>query len=301
MKLMKNIFVNNFYHTCNHKSFTMLSLKNNHPRDERIRFVEDTHTYYVDGSCAGYTSSTTLVHQLFEKFDADKIIGKMMRSPKWRFSPYYGMTISQIKDKWDNQRDFAANAGTSMHENIENYYNKKDHSTDTKEFGFFKSFEEDHEHLKPYRSEWVVFDEEAKVSGSIDMIYYDGEDTSSLVIADWKRSKEIKMENRWQRGISPHTNHLDDCNFIHYSLQLSIYKYILEKNYGKKISSCFLVILHPNQNDYLKYPIMDLDEEVSNIMNERILGKCNKNKKRKIGKYTEKKTSGGFDMSKVKF
>jgi len=248
----------------------MLSLKNNHPRDKRIRFVEDSHTYYVDGSSEGYISSTTLVHKLFEKFDADKVISKMRKSYKWTSSPYYGMTDEEIKEKWNNNRDYAASSGTKMHENIENYYNKQEHSTEGKEFSLFKCFEDDHKDLKPYRSEWCVFDEEAKVSGSIDMVYEDPDDNSKLIIGDWKRSKEIKFENKWQKGISPHTRHLDDCNFVHYSLQLSIYKYILEKNYDKKISECFIVVLHPNQDSYNKYHIMDLSEEISSIFNERI-------------------------------
>lgn len=248
----------------------MLSINNNHPRDERIRFVEESHTYYVDGSSEGYISSTTLIHKLFEKFDADKVISKMRNSYKWKSSPYYGMTNEEIKEKWDNNRDCAASAGTKMHENIENYYNKKDYSIEGKEFSLFKCFEDDHKDLKPYRTEWCVFDEEAKVSGSIDMVYEDPDDNSKLIIADWKRSKEIKFENKWQKGISPHSVHLDDCNFVHYSLQLSIYKYILEKNYDKKISECFIVVLHPNQDSYKKYHIMDLSEEVTYIFNERM-------------------------------
>jgi len=248
----------------------MLSLKNNHPRDKRIRFVEDSHTYYVDGSSEGYISSTTLVHKLFEKFDADKVISKMRKSYRWKSSPYYGMTDEEIKEKWNNNRDCAASSGTKMHENIENYYNQQEHSTEGKEFSLFKLFEDDHKDLKPYRSEWCVFDEEAKVSGSIDMVYEDPDDSSKLIIGDWKRSKEIKFENKWQKGISPHTSHLDDCNFVHYSLQLSMYKYILEKNYDKKISECFIVVLHPNQDSYNKYHIMDLSNEISSIFNERM-------------------------------
>lgn len=247
----------------------MLSSQNKHDRDSRVKFVESSHTYFIDGSSDGYISSTTLVHSLFEKFDADKIIMKMRNSPRWKFSPYHGMTDDAIKKKWDSTRDYAASQGTKMHENIENYYNKQEYDNKTTEFGLFQQYIKDHENLVPFRSEWVIFDEISKVSGSVDMLYRDPSDPSKLIIADWKRSKEIKMDNKWQKGLNEYVSHLDDCNFIHYSLQLSIYKYIIEKRYGIEVSQCFLVILHPKQDTYHKHVIMDLSKEVKNIMDSR--------------------------------
>ena len=49
---------------------------NRHERDERIVFDEAPHIYYIDGSCEGYISCTTLNHSHFEHFDADAIIKK---------------------------------------------------------------------------------------------------------------------------------------------------------------------------------------------------------------------------------
>jgi hypothetical protein len=39
----------------------ILSVRNKHPRDERIVFHEDTHTYDVDGTPDGITSVTTFI------------------------------------------------------------------------------------------------------------------------------------------------------------------------------------------------------------------------------------------------
>jgi len=89
----------------------------------------------------------------------------------------------------------------------------------------------DETNYNAFRTEWVIYDEESKISGSVDMVYKDPLD-GKYIIADWKRSKEIKMSNIWKSGNHPITHDLDDCNFIHYSLQLCIYKTILEKNYG---------------------------------------------------------------------
>ena len=245
-----------------------LNVINEHPRDARIRFVEDTHTYFVDGSKDGYqyTSTTKLMHSMFKPFDADEVISKMRRSRTWSSSPYYGQSPGDIKAGWEENRDFAAKSGTLMHANIENYYNGLDHEVNTREFQMFEKFRDDHGDLVPYRTEWCIFDEDSKVSGSVDMVY---ELNGKFIIADWKRSKAIKTENKWQSGSTKHTSHLQDCNFIHYSLQLSTYKYILEKNYGLTISDTFIVVLHPSQDSYTKIVTADLSAEVSKIMEER--------------------------------
>lgn len=78
------------------------------------------------------------------------------------------------------------------------------------------------------------------------------------------------MENRWQSGTHPLTEEFPDCNFIHYSLQLSIYKYILEKLYGMKITGCYLVILHPSQSDFIELVAQDLTHVAEGLFKERL-------------------------------
>ena len=280
---------------------TRLETINANPRDERIRFVEDSHTYYIDGSCKGYISSTTLVHTLFDKFDADKVIKKMRNSRNWVRSPYKHMTDEQIKKKWQDNCDYAAKAGTKMHLQIENYYNDVDHDKDSPEFRMFEEFVKDHPELEAFRSEWIVFDEESKVSGSIDMVYTrkNSKGETEYVIADWKRSKEIKMENRYQAGKNQFTHHLDDTNFNHYSMQISLYKYVLEKNYGIKIAESFIVVLHPNQKEYIKIRTENMDRVVKNVMRNRAGKKTKASKKR--SSVSMKHVESLFNMGSLKF
>lgn len=241
-----------------------LAETNAHPRDSRIRFEDEGHKYFVDGSRGGYVSTTSLIHTLFPKFDADNVIGKMKRSSNWRNSKYFGMSDDEIKELWETNRDQAAAAGTSMHLNLERFYNDLPHETSSTEFTLFKSFRNDFPDLKPYRTEWVIFDEESLICGSIDIIFTN--DRGEYVMCDFKRSKEIKYCNRWQYGSRKTTAHLDDCNFVHYSIQLGIYKYMLEKKYGIRISESFLLVLHPSQDNYLKIETMDMTKEVASFM-----------------------------------
>lgn len=233
----------------------MLTDNNGHDRDNRITFDEPTHTYSVDGSSDGYISVTILIHKLFQPFNADMIISKMMQSRKWPDSPYFGMTREAIKQKWDLNGKEASSAGTFMHAQIENFYNQQEHHTDSDEWKLFKKFKSDHPDWEPYRSEMIVFAEDLKLAGSIDMLYKNEE--GEIIMVDWKRSKEIKYKNDYQKGMHALTKCLDDCNYNHYSLQLAIYTKLLKEYYDMDVVACYLVVLHPDQESYLKIPVDD--------------------------------------------
>ena len=79
-----------------------LSFKNEHPRDKSIVFDEPTHVYTVNGTYEGFKSCTGFVHNFFPHFDAAAVIKKMMSSPKWPQSKWYGKTAKEIKDEWNN-------------------------------------------------------------------------------------------------------------------------------------------------------------------------------------------------------
>jgi hypothetical protein len=242
-----------------------------HPRDRHISFDEGPHIYTIDGD-SDFTSVTTWNHAHFQEFDADAIIDKMMKSKNWPNSKYYGMTPDEIKDQWEQNRDQAASAGTKMHYNIECFYNRIDVSDEDKdcdEWRYFEEFYEEYKHLTPYRTEWMVWDKELKFAGSIDMTFENEDGT--IEIYDWKRSKEIRFENRWQSGKTQCVSHLPDCNYYHYSLQLNTYKALLEKNYGKTITGMYLVCLHPNNQNksYQRIKVKDLSQEIEDLFELR--------------------------------
>ena len=248
-----------------------LAKKNAHPRDEFITFDEGPHIYTVHGD-SSFTSVTTWNHSHFEHFDCDGIIdnilnNKRMKDPSYK---YYGKTKEQIKTDWDKNRDEAATAGTKMHYDIECYYNKMDVKNDSTEFSWFLRFVKDFPELKPYRTEWMVYYEELKLSGSIDMIFENPDGT--LQIYDWKRCKEIVYDSNYGRSaITPCISHLPDTNYWHYSLQLNVYKKILEIKYGKKVTDLYLVCLHPDSGykTYDRIKVQILDKEIMELFEFR--------------------------------
>jgi len=254
---------------------TYLAEQNPHERDKDISFEEGPHIYTVLGDRGGYTSVTTWNHRHFSEFNSDKIITNILNSKKWDTDPsykYYKMTRDDINKMWDNNRDQAAQAGTKMHYDIECYYNKQDVVNDSVEFQYFRKFTEDMSgDLKPYRTEWMVYYEELKLSGSIDMIFENPDGT--LQIYDWKRCKEIQHETNFGKyATTPCISHLPDTNFWHYALQLNVYKTILEHKYGKKVTNLYLVCMHPD-NPYQTYDRIEvpfLNSEISDLFNLRL-------------------------------
>ena len=52
-------------------------------------------------------------------------------------------------------------------------------------------------------------------------------------------------------------------------MQLNVYRWILQRNYGKTVARLALVVLHPNQPTYRVVEVPLLDELVEDVMRER--------------------------------
>jgi len=246
-----------------------LAKLNAHERDPFIEFDPVPHVYTVRGE-GGYTSVTTFVHSHFEHFDAEaqaqKIVaGKNMSNPKYK---YYGMTAEQIAQMWQKTGEEASAAGTKLHYDIECYWNGWTVENASIEYGYFLKFVSDFQAkntgVKPYRTEWMVYYEELKFSGSIDMVFENPDGT--LRIYDWKRCGEIPAEAFGGKCAKTECiKHLPDCKFWQYSLQLNTYKMILEAKYGKTVTELCLVCLHPDNAyktyDLLPVPVLDAEME----------------------------------------
>jgi hypothetical protein len=86
--------------------------------------------------------------------------------------------------------------------------------------------------------------------------------------------KEISM-NAFRTddvGLVPPLADMPNSNYWHYSLQLNIYQYILQKKYGMKISNRCLIVLHPENayKRYLRYELPDLQEIVEKLFELRM-------------------------------
>jgi ATP-dependent exoDNAse (exonuclease V) beta subunit len=250
-----------------------LGFKNEHPRDKCIVFDEPTHTYTVNGTYKGYISCTGFLHAFFGHFDPAETVRKMRASPKWPQSKYFGKTDEEIIAGWAASGKDASEKGTAMHLAIEQFLNEAEPLAEvlgTKEWEYFMDFWNEHgADLEPYRTEWEVWAEEIKLAGSIDMVFR-RRSTGEYLIYDWKRSREIRTDNRFQSGLGP-LGHLPDCNYWHYSLQLNVYRWILQKHYGLNITELAILVFHPENKGYKRYKLPLLEEEVTSMIECRRL------------------------------
>jgi hypothetical protein len=181
--------------------------------------------------------------------------------------------------EWNANGKAASEAGTAMHLAIEQFLHGSPEQISeevktTPEWRYFMKFWADcGGDLEPYRSEWEVFtdslehqkgERKIKLCGSIDMVFRRKSD-GKFVIYDWKRSKEIKAENPFGTGLAP-LDHLPDTNYWHYTLQLNVYKWMLEKYYGLEVADLYLVILHPDNPSYRRMRLNILEDEVEDMI-----------------------------------
>ena len=124
--------------------------------------------------------------------------------------------------------------------------------------------------LNEILKEVIVYSKELGIAGTIDLLVYNSEQNMYHLV-DWKTNKRIdKNSFRNKKGILSSSQHLDDCNFVNYSLQLSFYRYILERYYGLEVGS--QTLFHLKEND--TYEIFNVDyksEDLINMLREKEL------------------------------
>ena len=225
----------------------MLADRNAHPRDAGITFFEEDHRYEVDGRT--FISVTQLISRCFPEFNADEAIRKM--GPK---HPLYGRPPEEIKALWKRNGEEASALGTEVHRQIEVFLNTGELG-DSPEFGCFHQRYVAAGKGVPYRTEWVIYDEELGVAGTIDYVFTVN---GHYCMTDWKRSKAIKKENPYQRAFPP-IEHLPASNYHKYCLQQNIYRLILLRNYGIDIRKMMLCRLHGQVFEPIKVPMMEAE------------------------------------------
>lgn len=237
------------------------NLSNAHPRDKRIEFYPEPHIYTIDKTPA--PSASTVISKFFPEFDSPywsrkKAIEKLNSEGRELTESNIQKVANQIAKGWKEKGEKAAKEGTFLHEQIEKYYLDQDYEQ-TDEFQLFEQFVDDHPEIKPFRTEWRIFDEEHHIAGTIDLLSKNG---NGFEIYDWKRSKKVVnpvtgnpiCDNRWQSGVGQ-LNEIDDTSYNRYCLQQSLYRYILEKNYGLTVNNMYLVVLYPDYDRYYKVEV----------------------------------------------
>jgi len=223
-----------------------------------ITLNDTNHKYILKGfEHIKFKSVTTVISEYFEEFDKVKVATNLKQnSPKYRH-----FTIEEIIDAWDKSAQF----GTDVHRELEDYinHNKKPFIGRSKIAikwlnNYLKKSDFD------LYSEIIVYCKKLKIAGTVDLLIHDKINNIYSLI-DWKTSKKIDtMGYRNKTGNKPETEDLLDTNFNHYSLQLSLYRYLLEKNYSIKIKD--QIIVHITDDSVHSYLTDNLNAHILSIL-----------------------------------
>ena len=173
------------------------------------------------------------------------------------------MSVQDILNDWEKRR----NRGTIVHKEIEEFLISENNqikttNLDSKSIQGLKFLQEKcmsnaDNFLFP---EVKICAEELQLAGTIDLMIYNKK-KNKIYLIDWKTNQKIKKTG-YNKGIKPSTKLIDDCSFNRYTLQLSMYQYILEKFYTAHIDG--LYIIHLKEDDY---DILQCDFQSDHISN----------------------------------
>jgi len=266
---------------------------NPHPLDQRIRFDEGPHEYFVDDE--KYDLSVTGLWRCHFSASEDEFNGPMIcrrhmamwevneESNYFKLMQYLRLVkkidtrtphgkaqmVEEICNFWTATGEAAAEDGTYMHRLLQRYFNRHEIGEELEDkcvqqcLEFFRQ----NPWLTPFRTEWAIFDADSRVAGQIDLLCRD-ERNGKFIMIDYKRTKALKMKNRKLKGTGPCAV-LDDTNFSHYAVQQNAYKYILQKNYGIIIDQMLLLQAHPTIASFNAVEVPALDDVIEEIFRLR--------------------------------
>jgi len=222
--------------------------------DKSVVFNSESHTYTKKNK--KLISVTTFISQFKNEFDSDFFSKKIaLRDNK---------TQEQVLKEWSEKAKKSCDIGTAIHKIFEDYINNN-YSVIADELVFdfleldesyFLEFKEKSiiaiqfikdffitKRLIPVYTEYIVYDE--NLAGQIDLICKDK--NNNYYILDFKTNEKIETYsyNKKMKGIF---DFLNDSSYYHYSLQLSIYKNMFDK----EIKKLFLVHIKTDKYEFIE-------------------------------------------------
>ena len=240
------------------------------------------HIYWDSTTNQRYVSVTTLIGKYEKPFDKDfwslyKALEKTLSTIQFKTQKKKLLETKTIKldslcsdldidkqtvlsaqqdvlDEWEKTNKDSTDRGTKIHADLENAYYKSP-TCDLKKYNIGGSFscKKDYYQLdleKGVYPEFLIYRESEdgvlKLAGQIDLLIKDGND---IYIFDYKSNKKLDKtsyfnpKNKRNECMLYPLNDIMDCNFYHYSLQLSTYAWMVQK-YNPNFNIKKLMLIH---------------------------------------------------------
>lgn len=237
-------------------------------------FYEDEHYYTYKDKQVGI-SVTRFIHEYCNEFNEQKMAEKVARRDN--------KSVQKVLDEWHYKRDFSCEKGTTCHEYAQSIWTNKlkpinwfDESEDyinavekicEQAINFKRDYQDHLEHLI---DELPIGSEEYDIASCVDHLFYN-KLTGGLVLVDYKTNSYLDGHNKkaYKKSMEVPLQHLNDDSLHHYYLQLSIYKFLIEKYTGLKVEEMFIVYMSENVENYEIIEIPYLKNEVEKILENR--------------------------------
>lgn len=199
-----------------------------------VIFNAKYHTYKDAITSEKLTSVSKIKGAITPPFDPTGEITK-------RCAEKEGIGVTELKQRWQKQADESKERGTYIHKLIEDAFDGNV-SGDLNEIAFTTKAIE-YVHNSKYEqvfAEQIISDHTLPIAGTADLIL---QTANHVSILDWKTDKSIERYSfGYTRGrpaemLKPPFDSWHNCNFSIYSVQLSIYAWMLERQ-GFIVDSC---------------------------------------------------------------
>ena len=243
-----------------------------------FKFFEEDHHYEYKGERVGI-SVTRLIEEYTNEFDAEAIAEKVAIKEN--------KTVQEILNEWKLKNQWACKKGSVCHEYAQSLWSKKQlidqnfYTAPQKQAflwifsqadNFYCDYKDRLEHLA---DEFVIGSEEYDIASAIDHLFIN-KLTGGLILVDYKTNSDIHKNEKYAKNMKVPLSHLKDFTLNHYYIQLSIYKYLVEKYTDLKIEEMFIVWFSENIENYEIIEIPYLYKEVKNILELRRCAKMAK-------------------------
>lgn len=184
---------------------------------------------------------------------------------------------NEILTSYDEERNKSCERGTKIHADFEQSF-YKDEPQKLEKFGLGGEFicrPHNYELDLPkgiypeYLISKVSADGILRIAGQIDLLVKDGND---IYIYDYKTNKEIKQKSYYNKNKRAHEcmkfplNDIMDTNYWHYTLQLSLYAYLLQQ-INPEFNIKLLKLIHvDHSNKVTEYELEYMKSTVENML-----------------------------------
>ena len=243
----------------------------------KFTFFEEDHHYECNGKRVGI-SVTRLIEEYSNPFDQQAIAEKVaLRDNK---------DITQVLQEWEYKNKFACEKGHFAHEFAQSLWsgiiyqeNIKSGLEDIKTplnkikqqaINFYNDFKDKFIHIQ---DEQLVGSEEYNICSAVDHLFLDK--NGNVWLIDYKTNSILKGYNddeknrRYTKKMLIPLQNLKDDSLNHYYLQLSIYKYLIEKYTNIKIYKTMIVYMSENVENYELIETPYLENETKEILEIR--------------------------------